>query len=255
MSENSQETEEIKLDLEENAVTGADSLNNEKTSGKDSGREMTPAERRARKKLEKQRKEESKSTARVIFEYVRVIAIGALIAFLLCKFVIINAEVPTGSMIPTISRGDRMIGLRLAYTFSTPKRGDVAIFKCPEPGVDYDKLFVKRVIGLPGETVKIEKGEVYIINAEGEKFHLDETGYLYETPKPDMQVNNKEWKLGEDEYFLMGDNRNGSHDCRYFGPVTAKRMQAKVLFKYYKGFEGFGNKEVKLEPVTDEKKN
>ncbi len=218
-------------------------------------KEMTAAERRARKKLEKQRKEGRKSSPRVVFHYFEVSPIGALIAFLLCKFVIINAEVPTGSMIPTISRGDRMIGLRLAYTFSTPKRGDVAIFKCPEPGPDYNKLFVKRVIGLPGETVKIEEGKVYIINAEGEKFYLDETSYLYETPKPDMQVNNKEWKLGEDEYFLMGDNRNGSHDCRYFGPVTAKRMQAKVIFKYYKGFEGFKNKEIKLEPVTGENNN
>lgn len=97
-------------------------------------KEMTAAERRARKKLEKQRKEESKSTARVVFEYIRVIAIGALIAFLLCKFVIINAEVPTGSMIPTISRGDRMIGLRLAYTFSTPKRGMWLFLNAPSQG-------------------------------------------------------------------------------------------------------------------------
>lgn len=212
------------------------------------GKEMTAAERRARKKLERQRKEENKSTGRIVFEYVRVVVIGALIAFLLCKFVIINAEVPTGSMIPTISRGDRMIGLRLTYVFSDPKRGDVAIFKCPEPGVDYNTLFVKRVIGLPGETVTIEKGVVYITPPGGDpkvdRKKLDESAYLYETPKADMKVNNAEWVLGGNEYFMMGDNRNNSRDCRYFGPVTRERMQAKVLFKYYKKFEIMNNQEL-----------
>ncbi|MCM1308128.1 MAG: signal peptidase I [Butyrivibrio sp.] len=236
MSENSRETEEIKLDLEED-LAGSTFTGTKPVS------EMTKAERRARKKLERQRKEENKSTAKVVFEYVRVILIGALIAFLLCKFVIINAEVPTGSMIPTINRGDRMIGLRLTYTFSKPKRGDVAIFKNPEPGVDYNKLFVKRVIGLPGEIVRIIGGEVYIITADGESLHLDETAYLYETPRADMTVNNREWVLADNEYFLMGDNRNGSHDCRFFGPVTEDRMMAKVIFKYYKGFEIFKNED------------
>lgn len=242
MSENSQETEEMKFDSKESTVSGTDSANKAGAESNGVKTQMTPAERRARKKLEKERKEENKSTGRVIFEYVRVVVIGALIAFLLCKFVIINAEVPTGSMIPTINRGDRMIGLRLAYTFSSPKRGDVAIFRCPEPGRDYNRLFVKRVIGLPGETVKLYKGEVWIKSpGENEFRRLDETEYIYETPKPDMSVNNDEWVLGDDEYFLMGDNRNGSHDCRYFGPVTEDRMEAKVIFKYYKGFEIFKN--------------
>lgn len=245
MSENSQETEKTKLDSGED-LFGADFADNSETAGSGAkpASEMTPAERRARKKLEKQRKEENKSTARVVFEYVRVILIGALIAFLLCKFVIINAEVPTGSMIPTINRGDRMIGLRLAYTFSEPKRGDVAIFKCPEPGPDYDTLFVKRVIGLPGETVSISEGQVMIITVDGKELYLDETAYIYETPKADMSVNNDEWVLADNEYFLMGDNRNGSHDCRYFGPVTEDRMLARVLFKYYRGFETFKNKDI-----------
>ncbi len=229
MSLNSQKSEEI-LDMEEKKPGSASGDQSRARSG------MTPKERRAQKKLERQRKEENKTTFQVVMEYVRVIVIGALIAFLLCRFVIINAEVPTGSMIPTINRNDRMIGLRLKYIFSDPERGDVAIFKNPEPGVDYNKLFVKRVIGLPGETVTIDKGRVSITTAEGETFELDES-YLRETPYEELSVNNAVYVLGEDEYFMMGDNRNNSRDSRFFGAVTRDRMVAKVLFKYYKGFE------------------
>lgn len=182
-------------------------------------------------------KEEDKSASRVVFEYVRVIVIGALIAFLLCKFVIINAVVPSGSMIPTINKGERLIGFRLAYKFSEPERGDIIIFKCPEEGADYNKLFIKRLIGLPGETVTIRAGEVWITPADGsEPFKLDES-YLNEEPLESAQVNNMSYTVGEDEYFFMGDNRNNSHDCRYFGNVTKDRIVAKAVWKYWKGFE------------------
>lgn len=201
---------------------------------------MTPEER---KKLERKQKretkhldEENKSGFQVFLEYLRVIAIGILAAFLLCRFVIINAEVPSSSMVPTIRVKDRMIGLRLTYYFSDPKRGDVAIFKCPEIGDDYGKLYVKRVIGLPGETVTINAGKVIITTVEGETIYLDEP-YLNEEPWPDVGVNNSSITLKDDEYFMMGDNRNYSHDSRYFGPVKRDRIKAKVLFKYYKGFK------------------
>lgn len=200
------------------------------------GNEPSAATRRARKKLERERKDEKRPVLRTVMDFLLVIGAGIVIAYLLCTYVIISAEVPTGSMIPTINRGDKLIGLRLSYVFSDPKRGESAIFKCPEPGANYDGLFVKRVIGLPGETVTIDKGEVWITTVEGEKFKLDED-YLRETPYPDRSENNAVYVLGDNEYFVMGDNRNGSHDSRFFGAVTRDRMVAKVLFKYYKGFE------------------
>ena len=201
---------------------------------------MTEKERkklvRKQKREMRDMNEEDKSGFRVFLEYLRVIAIGVLAAFLLCRFVIINAEVPSSSMVPTIQVKDRMIGLRLTYYFSDPKRGDVVIFKCPEVGDDFGKLYVKRVIGLPGETVIIRAGQIWIRDAEGNEFHVDEP-YLCDEPWPDMSVNNAEYPLGEDEYFMMGDNRNYSHDSRYFGAVDRDRIKAKVLFKYYKGFK------------------
>lgn len=172
----------------------------------------------------------------VIFDYVKIILIAALIAFVLLRFVIINARVPSASMYPTLKVGDRMIGLRVPYYFTDPKRGDIVIFKCPEEGENYNKLYVKRIIGLPGETVTIRAGQVWITPVAGEEFHLEEA-YLSEAPRAE----DYEYKLDDDEYFVMGDNRNDSYDSRYwraFGyKVTRDRIKAKAVFKYYKGFE------------------
>lgn len=201
---------------------------------------MTPKQLKKKKKQDKKEakrlKEEKKTTFQIVMEYVRVILIGAAIAFLLCRFVIVNAEVPSQSMVPTINVGDRMIGLRLTYYFTDPQRGDVAIFKCPAEGADYNKLYVKRVIGLPGETVTIKAGQVIITTVDGDEFYLDED-YLNEVPREELIVNNQEYVLGDDEYFMMGDNRNNSTDSRFWGNVSRDRFVAKVLFKYWKGFE------------------
>ena len=194
----------------------------------------------AAKKAAKKAKEENKTTLEIVLEYVRVIAIAVIVAFVLCKFVIINAVVPSSSMYPTIQKGDRLIGWRLAYKFSDVERGDVVIFKCPEAGDDYDKLFIKRVIALPGETIAIRGGQVYITTTDGTTFQLEEN-YLNETPYENGSVSNMEVTLGDDEYWCMGDNRNNSHDCRYFGPVKESRIVAKAGFKYYKGFSIFKN--------------
>ena len=75
------------------------------------------------------------------------------------KFLIVNAQIPSGSMENTIMPGDRIIGNRLAYTFSDPQRFDIIIFRYPD---DESQLFIKRIIGLPGETVEIIDGRIYI---------------------------------------------------------------------------------------------
>ncbi len=158
------------------------------------------------------KEDEAKSGWKVVLEYVRVIAIGALIAFLLCKFVIINAVIPTRSMVSTVNVGDRLIGLRIPYYFTDPERGDVVIFKAPEAtGEDAGQLYIKRVIGLPGETIVIKEAN-------------------------DVK-NYQEIVLGDNEYFMMGDNRNHSSDSRVWGPVTRKAILAKAWLRYYKGFK------------------
>lgn len=193
----------------------------------------------ASEKIEEEKQEENKSNSRLhpvvktIIEYLMVIAIGALIAVFLTQVVIVNAVVPTGSMKDTINEGDRLIGLRLTYYFDSPKRGDVVIFKCPEEGDSYNKLYVKRVIGLPGETVKISGGNIYICtdeNPEGTPLPED---YLYEIPNAALSINNKSYEVPEGYYFMLGDNRNNSNDSRFWGMVEEDRILAKVMFRYY----------------------
>lgn len=190
------------------------------------------------KKAKREEKEKNKTGLQIFAEYLRVIAIAALVAFLVCKFVIINAKVPSESMEPTIMTGDRLIGLRMPYYFSDPKRGDIVIFETPDPANKGD-LYIKRVIGLPGETVVIVEGKVRIVDKEGNITELEEN-YLpsnYKPYNPNSSINNQSVTLGDDEYFMMGDNRNHSSDSRAWGPVKRKAIKAKAWLRYYKGFK------------------
>ncbi|MGN0159505.1 MAG: signal peptidase I [Brotaphodocola sp.] len=163
-----------------------------------------------------------------ILEWVKIIVSAALIAFVLNRFIIANSEVPSGSMENTIMTGDRVIGSRLSYLFDDPERGDIVIFRFP----DNEKIYyVKRVIGLPGETVDIVDGQVYITGTDGETEALDEP-YLREAMVPEAPMH---FEVPEDSYFMMGDNRNYSLDARRWKNTYVKREKliAKVLFRYY----------------------
>ena len=148
------------------------------------------------------------------------------IVFLLKNFVIINAMVPTGSMENTIMPGDNLLGFRLAYVTDEPERGDIIFFPFPD---DETQKFVKRIIGLPGETVTILDGKIYIDDATEplEEPYLKEewtkgTGpYVFEIP--------------EDSYLCLGDNRNRSADAREWNnPYVAKeKIIGKALFTYF----------------------
>lgn len=191
-----------------------------------------------KKKSKKKSKEKEKRPVwKEVLDYVKVIAIGALIAFLLCRFVIINAVVPTISMVPTINAGERLIGLRVPYYFNDPKRGDIVIFKAPEATGESGKLYIKRVIGLPGDTLVIDEGKAYILDENGNRVCVDNEKWWNETPNPNAQKNYQTITLDEDEYFMMGDNRNHSFDSRDWGVVKRKAILAKAWLKYYKGFK------------------
>lgn len=184
------------------------------------------------------KEDETKPGWKVALEYVRVIAIGALIAFLLCKFVIINAVIPTRSMASTVNVGDRLIGLRIPYYFTDPERGDVVIFKAPEAtGEDAGQLYIKRVIGLPGETIIIDAGVAYLKKEDGSRELIDNPDWWNEEPNANDVKNYQEIVLGDNEYFMMGDNRNHSSDSRVWGTVTRKAILAKAWLRYYKGFK------------------
>lgn len=165
------------------------------------------------------------SFAREAAEWLLVIAISAVLAFCLDKFIIVNAKIPSASMEPTIMTGDRLIGNRLAYINNDPQRGDIVIFLFPDNEKEY---FIKRVIGLPGETVSIRAGKVYINDSEEP---LDESAYLTVTPLGDFGP----FEVPEGAYFMMGDNRNNSMDSRYWNrPYVYKdKILGKAWARYF----------------------
>ena len=184
------------------------------------------SERRKKKAHEEDEKEKKQGgLGKEIFEWVKIIVSAALIAFVLNTFIIANSEVPSGSMENTIMTGDRVIGSRLSYRFEDPKRGDIAIFRFP----DNEKIYyVTRIIGLPGETVDIVDGKVYI---NGSDEPLDEP-YIREPMIPEAPMH---FEVPENSYFMMGDNRNYSMDARRWENTYVKREKiiAKVLFRYF----------------------
>lgn len=183
-------------------------------------------------------KKEELNVKKEIFSWIRIFVIAVVIAFFVNNCIIMNANVPSGSMMNTILKGDRMIGLRTAYWFSDPKRGDIVIFENPdyyENGslkADKYKYYVKRVIGLPGDKIVIKDAKIYVNDA---KEPLDES-YL---PKEWVYVNGEdkelEYQVPKDSYFMLGDNRNNSHDARFWKNTYVKRdkILAKAEFKYW----------------------
>ncbi|MBQ7581580.1 MAG: signal peptidase I [Lachnospiraceae bacterium] len=172
--------------------------------------------------------EKKASIKREIMEWIIVIEVAVILAVVLNMFLIVNAVIPSASMETTIMTGDRIFGNRLAYTKNDPVRGDIVIFKYPD---DETQLFIKRLIGMPGETLQMIDGVIYI---NGEK--LDEP-YLAAIPYGDYGP----VTVPEGAYFVMGDNRNNSADSRYWKQpfVYRDKILGKAVFCYYP-FSDFG---------------
>ena len=170
--------------------------------------------------------EEKKTSIKAeVFSWVKVIVSAIIIALLVDFFIIANAVVPTGSMETTIPAGSRIMGLRLYYDFNEPERGDIVIFKYPD---DESKLFIKRVIGLPGEKVQIKDGKVYINDSE---IPLDDS-FVPEKPRGSFGP----YEVPENSYFVLGDNRNHSKDSRCWKStsfVTFDEIVGKAVIRYY----------------------
>ncbi len=169
-------------------------------------------------------KNEKQSVWKEILDWVVVIATAVAIAFVIDHFIITNSYIPSSSMEQTIMKNDKVIGLRAAYWFSSPKRGDIVIFLYPD---DESKNYIKRVIGEPGDKVEIRDGLVYINDSE--------------EPLVEPYVNGEPtgsygpYQVPEGCYFMLGDNRNVSADSRFWNHpyVEEDKILAKALFRYY----------------------
>lgn len=163
-----------------------------------------------------------------VWSWIKTIVFAVILAALVDSFLIVNATVPTGSMENTIMTGDRILALRTSYWFGEPERGDVVVFEYPDDPTG-ETLYVKRIIGLPGDTVEVRGGEV-LVNGEA----LTEP-YIKEVTEGDFGP----YTVPEDGYFMMGDNRNKSLDSRFWTNkfVTEDQILGKVVLRYYKGFK------------------
>jgi len=177
-------------------------------------------------KIKKQRARKKEFISDAIF-----FAVVLAIMIFLNKFIYINARIPSASMEPTISTGDRIFGNRLAYrSGALAERFDIIIFRYPD---DPSQLFIKRVIGLPGETVTIIDGRVYINDSDTALIEPDSVLSTVGNWGP--------YYVPSNGYFVMGDNRTNSLDSRYWDNkfVTEDNVLAKATFRYFP-FTKFG---------------
>ncbi len=170
-----------------------------------------------------------KSPLRETLDFCLPIVIALIVAIILKTCIFANAVIPTGSMLNTIQKGDRVIASRIVYNFDDPERYDIIIFKYPDNEKEY---FVKRIIGLPGETVTIVNGVVYVTDQDGKVTQLKDDFVTACVPTGNFGP----YEVPQDSYFVMGDNRNSSVDSRFWETtnyVSRDKIIGKVMFRYY----------------------
>ena len=167
------------------------------------------------------RRYQENTTLLNLLKYIFDILMVILTAYVLVSFSCTRTTILGGSMEPSINNDDTVLVNKFAYAIKGPKRFDCIAFE-PD-SIGSSKLYVKRVIGLPGETVQIKEGHIYI---NGELLENDITDTYIVTAG--MTINPV--KLGDDEYFCLGDNRNNSEDSRFteVQNVNAKYIEGKI---------------------------
>lgn len=158
-------------------------------------------------------------------ELVKLVFLSLLIVVPFRLYIAQPFIVEGASMNPTFETGDYLIVDELTYSFKTPERGSILVFKYPK---NPKKSFIKRVIGLPNETVLISDGKITITNAQYPKGFLLDEAYV-KLNKED----NLNYVLGADEYFVLGDNRLESADSRIWGPVPEKNIIGRPIIRLF----------------------
>jgi signal peptidase I len=175
-------------------------------------------------------------------EYTEALVIAILLALFIRTFVVQAFKIPSGSMIPTLDIGDHILvnkfiyGTKVPFTdkiaipFKTPRRGDIIVFKYPE---DEQKDFIKRVIGLPGDTLEVRNKMIYVNGkplVESYAFFSDpNTIPMGIQPRDNLEP----VTIPKDSFFVMGDNRDHSLDSRYWGFVSLNKIKGRAFVIYW----------------------
>jgi signal peptidase I len=180
----------------------------------------------------------------VIQEIISVVAISLAIVIPIRVFIAQPFVVSGESMSQTFSNGNYLIVDELSYRFDNPQRGDVVVFKVPPQGLELSKYdtdktvyFIKRIIGLPGETVEIIGDRVKIYNKENpEGIILDEPYAYIDKLSPNANTfenMSQENQLEEGQYFVMGDNRHNSSDSRFWGGLQKENIKGRAFLRLF----------------------
>ncbi len=156
------------------------------------------------------------------YETIKFIVISALIVLPIRMFIAEPFIVSGSSMDPTFQNGQYLIVDKVTYELGDPKRGDVIIFKYP---LDPSKYYIKRIIGLPGETVTMTDTKISIKQSDGQKIDWPEPYITYSIPQNFTKT------LPEEQYFVLGDNRPASSDSRIWGTLPRKNIVGRPLFR------------------------
>ena len=161
----------------------------------------------------------SEKRARLVREVVETIAVTLLI-FIVIRFAVQSYRVDGPSMEPGLRTDEFVMVNKAAYLFSPPQRGDVIVFRYP---LDTSKDFIKRIVGVPGDTVQTTSTEVIV------------DGQVLREPYISQPFNfeSNMWKLGPDQFFVMGDNRDNSLDSRTWGPLDKSYIIGKAVAVYW----------------------
>jgi len=179
-----------------------------------------------------------------IQEVVSVVALSLAIVIPIRVFIAQPFMVSGESMYKTFDNGNYLIVDELSYRFDKPQRGDVIVFKVPPKGLELsnyktDKTvyFIKRIIGLPGETIEVQGDKIKIYNdSNKDGFILDEPYAYLDKLSPNSTIFsdiNKRVSLSESEYFVMGDNRYNSSDSRFWGTLPEENIKGRAFLRLF----------------------
>lgn len=163
-------------------------------------------------------------------EWLEAIVIALIMALVIRAFVVQAFKIPSGSMYPTLKIGDRLFVNKFIYRFRDPQRWDIIVFKYPE---DPSKDFIKRLIGLPGETIEIRNG-LLLVNGIKQFLPNEILGNVYyNTEEGDYGAINQKIVVPPDHYYVLGDNSGNSRDSRMWGFVSKKELVGRAFVRWW----------------------
>jgi signal peptidase I len=157
-----------------------------------------------------------------MYSWLRDLVVSVVVSGFIIIFLYQPVRVEGTSMLPVLEDADRLVINKLAYRVGEIQRGDVVVFLYPH---DHEKSYIKRVIALPGDRLRIDHGQVYVNEAKVDEPYVPRQ-FTDDRSQPEM-------KVPEHEYFVMGDHRSISSDSREFGPVDRNLIYGKAAFVYW----------------------